>query len=341
MSRLIQALALWIGVLTLPCVAAYDSMPTPPPNATDDATKPRYEKARVKRGTHWYRSPAKETAPSQLEWAYQLYAKAKYRRAANAYQALVYAWPDSPEAPKAQLALAQVQETRGNYLQAFDEYQYLFDYYPGQFDYQKALERQFKIANYLMTTPKGAFLFFRGFDAPERALPLFESILRNAPEWERAPLTQLNIGIIHEKNEEEDEAVVAYEVLQNRYNDPALVAEAAYREAYCLYKIYRNHPNNENACNAARAGLVQYITAFPRHEKVPEARTYLQALNNEQAGRAFEQARYYDTIARRPKAALIAYKEYLERYAEMNPDLAAIARTRVDALTKETSHEKK
>lgn len=329
------------GLLAVPCRASYDNMPVTPPNMPETKEKPGADKGRVKRGVHWYRKPTCTTAAKELELGYKYYDAKKYRKAANTYQALVYAWPDSPEAPKAQLALAQVQEHRQLYSKAFDEYQYLFDYYAGQFNYEQVLARQFMLANYLMTTPKGAFLFFHGFDAPERALPLFEKIIRNAPAWERAADAQLSVGIIHETNDENEEAVAAYEILQNRYGDAHLLAEASYREAHCLYKIYKDHPNNENACNAARAALVEHIRSYPRHERVDEARAFLQTLNNEQALRAFEQARYYDRIAHRPKAALIGYEEYLRHYAALNPDLSAQARQRIEALKKEPSHEKK
>ena len=341
MRTMIRLLFLWVVMLAYSSMASYDTMPAPPPNMPASTAKPGEDKAKVKRGVHWYRSPACETAAKQLEYAFNLYEKESFRKAANAYQALVYAWPDSPEATKAQLALAQVQEHRLLYDKAFDEYQYLFDYYPGQFDYREVLDRQFKIANYLMTTPKGAFLFFHGFQAPERALPLFEKIIRNAPAWERAPTAQLNIGIIHEMNDEYEEAVVAYEILQNRYNDENLLAQASFREAHCLYQIYTDRPNNEDSCNAARASLVQYIRTYPRHEKIEEARTFLLTLNTQQAIRSFEQARYYDRIAHRPKSALIAYEEFLKKYSSLNQELTTIARERVESLKKETPHEKK
>ncbi len=340
MRIFIQAALAVMFMLVVPCGARYDNMPTPPPESRTGTNVTQADKARVKRGIRWYRSPDCESAAKQMELAGTLSKEERLRKAANAYQALVYAWPDSPEAPQAQLALAQLQEKRQLYAKAFDEYQYLFDFYPGQFNYQDVLDRQFKIAHYLMETPKGAFLFFRGFEAPERALPMFEKIIRNGPTWEKAALAQLNIGIIHELNEEEEEAVTAYEIVQNRYNDEDLSAQASFREGHCLYKLYLSRPKDENSCNAARAALVQFIRTYQGHEKVPEARAYLQTLNNQQELRAFELAQYYDRIAHRPKSALIAYEEFMKKYYAS--PLAPQARERIEVLKKETkSHEKK
>lgn len=333
------AYILLLLALVMSCRAGYDNMPTPPPTQAYSQTTVD-DKPRVKRGVHWYRHPQCKTAPEQMQLALSFYKAGRYRKAANAYQALVYAWPDSPEAPKAQLALAEVQETRQRFVKAFDEYQYLFEYYPGQFDYQDILSRQFKIANYMMKTPKGSFLFFPGFEAPERALPMYEKIIRNAPAGPQAATAQLNMGIIHELNEEEEEAVTAYEILQNRYNDPDLVAQGAFHEAHCLFKLHNLRPNDEDTCNAARAALVQYITTYPSHPRVEEARGFLKTLNEKQTQRAYDLARYYQTIARRPKAAIIAYEDFLRKYS--GTPLAANAKAQLAILNKETNtHEKK
>jgi len=337
MRYIVQLLLL---VLLIPtCMASYDTMPAPPPSTPYSQSK-EDDKPRVKRGIHWYRKPQCGTAQQQLQFAFKFYNDGRYRKAANAYQALVYAWPDSPEAPQAQLALAKVQEIRELFAKAFDEYQYLFEYYPGQFDYHEILGRQFKIANYMMKTPKAAFLFFPGFQAPERALPMYEKIIKNAPTGSMAATAQLNIGIIHELNEEEEDAVTAYEIMQNRYNDANLAAQASFREAHCLVKLQNERPNDEDACNAARAALVQYITTYPGHENVDQARGFLKTLNEQQAQRAYDLAKYYQTIAHRPKAAIIAYEDFLRKYP--GTPLATNAKEQIALLNKEIkTNEKK
>ena len=319
-------------------MASYDNMPTPPPSTPYTQSKDD-EKPQVKRGIHWYRHPDCKTAAQQMQLAVKYNKAGRYRKAANAYQALVYAWPDSPEAPEAQLALAKVQEVRQLYAKAFDEYQYLFEYYPGQFDYREVLERQFKIANYLMKTPKAAFLFFPGFQAPERALPMYEKIIKNAPAGTEAATAQLNIGIIHEMNEEEEDAVTAYEILQNRYSDANLAAQASFREAHCQVKLHEQRPNDEDTCNAARAALVQFITSYPGNENVEQARGFLKTLNEQQAKRAYDLAKYYQNIAHRPKAAIIAYEDYLRKYS--GTPLAASAKEQLAILNKETKSDEK
>lgn len=300
----------------------------PPPSVTPPA--PSEKKPR--RGTTWLIRPEKSSAAAQIAYAYQLYKSGRIRASASAYQALVYAWPDSPEAPAAQLAYAQIMEHRRKYFEAFDEYQYLIDNYPGKFNYAEALDRQFQIANYLITAEK-RFLYVFKFKSPERALPLLEQLLKNAPSGERAAEIQFKIGLIHEQNEEFDEAIAAYELLQDRHPTGDWAALASFHEGQCLFRLFEDRPNDENACNAARAALTQFKTTYPGNPNIPLARTYLDTLNTRLATLAFERARFYDKVARRPQAAIIAYQDFLATHPESA--LASTASARLEQLKKE------
>jgi TolA-binding protein len=309
------------------CAAGLETEPPNPPPAPKNAAE---TKSPAKRGIHWYRRPARASAAEQEKYAYSLYQDKRLRAAANAYQALVYAWPDSPQAPAAQLALAKILQQREHYEDAFNEYQYLIEHYPGQFDYGEALNLQFQIANYLMNARTAKFLFFPGFEAPERAIPLFEKIIQNAPSGDKAPQAQLSIGLIHETNGEDQEAVAAYEILQNRYPDGESAAAASFHQAKCLYRISKDQRYDETALHAARSALVAFLRTYPDHGGVPEAQTLLKELNNRHEKSVYERARFYDRLARKPEAAALAYEEFLRVFPAS--DLAPGVRDRIAAL---------
>jgi TolA-binding protein len=303
----------------------------PPPVSPSPAPdKLAEQKMPVKRGVGWFRRPARSTPIEQETYAFGLYQADRLRVAANAYQALVYAWPDSPQAATAQFALAKIQQKRQRYQKAFDEYQYLIDHYAGQFNYIEAIDLQFQIANYLMNVKQGQFLLLPGFEAPERALPLFENIIRNAPSWEKTPLAQLNIGLIHEMNGDTEEAIAAFEVLLNRYPGSAWASDASYHQACGLEKLSADRPNDESAINAARSALVEFIRTYPDNGGVPDARLRLDRLNARRERMAFERARFYDRLSRRQEAALQAYEDFVKRFpsSESVPE----ARERIEAL---------
>jgi TolA-binding protein len=324
------ALGIFIAVCTGAFAQAFDNQTAPAPmgpRATARTTVP------AKRGTSWFIKTQRDTAAEQLAYADNLRQENRLRSAYRAYNGLVHAWPDTVQAVTAQVACAEVLEARGNYLKAFDEYQYLIDRYVGQFDYRSTLEKQFAIANHLMTARRGRVLFLPGFEAPERALPLFETLIRNAPSWDKAPLCQYNIGLIHEKNEEWEEAVAAFELLQNRYETSPWTEPAAFREAAGLYQLTLDRPNDENACHTARSALVRYIRAYPNSPSMATAREYLKALNTRYATLVYERAVFYDQLARKPAAALIAYEDFVKKFPDS--ERAAQARARLETLRKE------
>lgn len=302
-------------------------------NVQGPSTRTPAKDVLVKRGTTWRIRPEFPDAERQLTYANGLRANKRLKAAYNAYNALVYAWPDSAQAVTAQVACAEVAEARGDYVKSFDEYQYLIDRYVGQFDFQRTLERQFAIANYLMTARRGKFLFLPGFEASERALPLFEKIVQNAPSWEQAPLAQMNIGTIHEKNDDWEQAITAYEVLQNRYEGSSCTETAAFREASCQYRLYLDRPNDVNACNAARSTLVRFIQTYPGSQSVGEARQNLDRLNQRIETLAYERAVFYDELAKRPRAALMAYQDFVRKFPES--ERAQLASRRIETLRKD------
>lgn len=297
-------------------------------------TQGKDKPALIKRGTTWRIHAQRETPELQFDYADALRRDGRLKAAYKAFNALVYAWPDTSQAVTSQLACAQIEEARQRPVQAFDEYQYLVDFYVGRFDYAFVLERQFALATEVMDARHGKFLWLPGFEAPERAIPLFEKIIRNAPSSRYAPQAQFNIGLIHERNEEWAEAVTAYEILQTRY-DGDLVATAAYRQVYCLYRDSQERPNDEAACNMAHLALHRYVTNPANNadsNTLNQVSNILVQVRERIETRAYERARFYDENVRKPDAALKAYDDFISHFP--HAPQAEAARERIIALRK-------
>ena len=284
--------------------------------------------------SHWYNSwirPAKDNPHAQLVYADQLRAAGRLRAAGSEYRLLTVFWPEAAEAPKAQLAYAQTFDMRQKWQDAFEEYSYLIEHYPGTFPYNDILQRQFEIAELLMTTPKGKFLFFPGFQAPERAVPLFEKILEHGPEWEKAPEVQYLIGRANELSDQHELAVVAYLSTQVRYPDSPFAEQAAYHRAICLEYLSRSEPNNEAALDEAWSTVHQFVTRYPKSDKTPECLKLRDELLRRRARHAYNRASYYDTIAHQPKAALLEYQDFVRLFP--HSDWTPHAQQRIEQLT--------
>ena len=301
--------------------------------AQEDAFATEIEHEPTKKRPSIFRRPAEDSPVLQLAYANRLLEEGNAGKAMEEYRALVHAWHDTPEAAAAQQQYAGLLESKGSYKRAFDEFQYLIDNYSGYFPYEEAIEHQFRIANQVRTVRHGRFFFFSGFTTPESALPLYEKIVENAPNWRRAPEAQFFIAVIHEDGKDYELARAAYEVIQLRYPDSAFVAEASYRRAETLYRMAKSNARDEESGRRALSALAAFIRDYPGDPKVEAAREHLALIKSRLADMYFERAQFYDAVANRPKAAIIAYTDFVKNFP--SSDLKAEATDRIEILQQE------
>jgi outer membrane protein assembly factor BamD (BamD/ComL family) len=279
------------------------------------AAEPVYEETGKTHSWLSLNRPARDNPTDQFAHARDLLDRERFKKAGKAFRALVTTWPGSPEAPLAQWSYARLLDKRGRTADAFEAYQFLMDTFPGRFpDYDKVLARQFEIAVEVMNTRKGKFLFLPGFEAPERAIPLFEQIIRNGPRSPVAAEAQYLIGKAYENSFQFELAVVAYMATLHRYPTSPFAEPAAFGRARSLYELSSTSPNDARALDEAWAGVMVYLRAFPDTESAETARTMRDALIDRKAQQSFAIGDYYDRIAKRPEAARKAYEEFLRSF---------------------------
>ena len=284
------------------------------PVATE-ASRPFHEEEREPRRFRLLRPKMDEPA-AQLQYADALQERGRMRRAQRQYRALVRYWPNTQEAAQAQYAYARLLEERGKLSRAFDQYETLMENYTGMFPHAHVLERFFEMGETIMDRRRARFLIFPGFHAPERAIPYFEAVVDYGPQWARAPEAQLNIARIKEQIDRLEEAVFAYDRVEFRYPRSPLVEEASFGKARTLYELSREAPNHVDGAETALHALGSFVRNYPDSEHVEEAREYMRTLYRELARLAYQKARYYDRIARRPQAAVTTYERFLEEFPD-------------------------
>lgn len=290
-----------------------------------------YEEISGKHGWHPFLHPAEKTPDSQLLFADQLRQTGRAKAAMKQYLALTVYWPESKEAATAQYQYARLWDMKGKDYRAFDEYQRLFNHYPGQFPYDEVLSRQFEIATNIMYRKKGKLLFFSGFTSPERAIPLFQAIMTNAPHWGKSAETQYLMGRANELSLEYEAAINDYMTVQNRYPDSPFAETASFQTAYCYYLLAQESPNNEQMLDSAWAAMTLFLNYYPSSEKASVATEYRSTLYQQRAKIAYEKAAYYDKIVKRPDSALIAYQSMVRQFP--HSDWTGLAQIRIDALS--------
>lgn len=277
--------------------------------------------------------PTKETPEDQLSYAEQLYLKDKLSKAGRQFRRLVRFWPASNEAPQAQYALARILQEKGKLQQAFDEYLYLMDQYAGSFPHEQVLDQMYKVALQFKEKRKGKFLILPGFRAPERAVPMLQEIIKYGPRWEKAPEAQYLIGQIYDENRNYEDAILAYSELMHRYPESPFAERAAFGKGYDLYLLARESPNDKSLSDAAWSTLTYFLSTFPHSEMAGQAKEYRDTLYRWRSKSLYDQAVFYDKIAKNKEAALQAYERFTEQFPHSG--WTTLAEIRIQELKKQ------
>jgi TolA-binding protein len=255
-----------------------------------------------------------DTPADQWDYAQAVRNKGRLKKAERLMLYLHRRWPNSLQAPRAARARADILYTRGEYKDAFEAYQYLIDNYPGRMrDYDGALQSQFEIAVDIMNRRRMRWLF-GGYRAPEYAVDYFETVIRNGPQWERAPEAQFLIGKCRQEAEEYELAISAYGVLGYRYPDSTFAEEAAWQQIRCLAELRREYPDSPDILDRILTSTTVYLSTYPQSERRDDIIQLRNRLYEIKAGKVFDEAAFYAKVPKEPEAAILYYELMIAEY---------------------------
>ena len=267
------------------------------------------------------------------KYAASLEAEESWKAAKKAYDALVREWPTSPEAPKAQKAIADI--CLGKLLDseaAFAEYRYLLDFYSAQCNYDEIVELMYKTAE-LMRDEGKTVLFFR-FDNTVDVRRAYEAVVLRAPGAKFAPQAMLTIASLREDEDKQDTAATVYENLRSMYPNSSEAAVALYREAKARMVVLRRCEYNRERVRET-IGFFTYAIESGKLSseeagEVAQLRAEARALLEDEAYKA---AKFYDSRTRTRRSAMSAYQRFLDEYP--TSDRAPEVRRRLFELQEE------
>ena len=285
-------------------------------------------------GNYIYLNPFshKPATPSE-HWAYAsaLREQGKLRAARKQFDVLLKRWPESPEAAAAKQAVGDIYFEQGKDKEAFEAYEELIQsYYTGLKNYDSVLENQYAIAQREMTRKRMKVLF-GGYTAPERAIPYLESILRNAPQWERAPEMQFEIGEAYRRNGEYEMAVASYTTVEYRYPDSPFAEQAAFQKIQSLKHLVAHTPYSVDLREDAQLAVDVFSANYPDSGHASEVASFAADLVDRAAQKDFEIGEFYERVPDpiKKESARIYYEKVIKEHADSKYAEAAIERLRV------------
>ena len=261
----------------------------------------------------WWRRPKKSTPAEQYAYAKELEAAEDFSGAASACDALVREWPSSVEAPQAQLRFAKILATeQEDYVEAFAQLEYLFDFYARDCPYLELVEYGYKLVNTMRDKKKTWFGL--SFLSNKQVRRNYESIVRRAPSAPYVPEAMLKIAELREEELEYEEAVKVYESLSTKYPLRTEARTAAYREARARMWLCRRLAYNMSRCGETRGFLRQVMKRYPDIEQMDELKAWLEELEKYMDEAAYKNAKSYDSRRRTAHAARSAWELFLKEH---------------------------
>jgi len=275
--------------------------------------------------------PSRGNAKDQLAYCDELVRDGSYSKARRQLDALVREWPTSPEAPKAQQALASLcYEQLKDYEDAFEEYRYLLDFYSLQCDYAKTSDLLYQIAGVLKI--EGKEIMFVRFANTVDVRRAYETCVLRSPGAKWVPTAMMTIGSLREDEGKQEEAIKVYENLRNLYPDSDEAKTALLNESKARMKLLREHGYNRSRCQDT-VNFMNLALRSCRPDDEPVIRERLaeaQAMGEEAA---YLGARFYDSSTRTKRSAVSAYERFLADYPQS--EHAEEIRSRIAELKEE------
>jgi outer membrane protein assembly factor BamD len=281
----------------------------------------------------WQRARAKD----QLDVAEQAFNEKDYNTSLHAAHRILRLWPLSDYAPDAEYYIGRCLEAEGKDEAAFKAYQNIIEKYPRSSRYEDVIWRQYEIANRFLG---GEWFRIWGiiplYPSMDQTAEMFGKIVSNGPYSDVAPHAQLRIGTAREKQKNFEDAVKAYATAADRYyNQPAIAADALFREGISYSRQAATAEYDQNTAAEAITSFSDFITLFPGDQRVAQAQKAIATLKAEQVHGNYQIAQFYEnnkalSASQRYRGAIVYYNEVLQ--LDPNSPYAASARQRIEFL---------
>lgn len=276
----------------------------------------------------------KDTAEEQFKWAMESYKNKDYKKAISEFDKLVKLFSNSKYAPDAQYYVGRAYEDMEEYYHAYLAYQKVIEAYPYAKNRDEIIKRQYDIGVLFYGGHKSKILGIALLPAIDKAIEIFEQVVKNSPYGEYAPKAQFKIGEAYKKENRFAEATVAFQKLRDEYPNDELAIEADYQIAQCGYIASLDASYNQESTDSAIDKFKALMSETEDKPFLERAKKSLKELKEKRAQSVYETARFYEKIGRIQSAA-IYYKEIVKEYPETT--LAKEALVRIVEIEKSTN----
>lgn len=214
---------------------------------------------------------------------------------------------------EAMLLAAQAEMDRGHYYAAFERFSEQLGAYPNGKFFERALARQYEIADAFLEGRKQRALWVLRVSAEEEGLDILTRIAERAPGTVIAEKSVLRAADFYYEHARLPEAVDQYDLHQELFGKSPRAEYSMLRGARATYGQYRGHQFDDTPLIDAQQRFREFARKYPAKAGRVNVPTILKQISSAIVHRVFVTAGYYERVGRERSAAFY-YRRVVERY---------------------------
>ncbi len=282
-------------------------------------------------GGQWIEAaaPAEGSPAGELALIRRHQADGRRRETVRAGKKFLDKYPDDARGEEAMLLAGEAELDAHRYWQAYEWYKRLADEHPNGKFYERALDRQFKVAEAFLAGKKRIVLGFLRISAYGDGQEILFSIAAHSPGSALAERALMRVAEFYFNRRDYVEAIETYDEYLEMFPKSHRSSLAMLRGAQASLADYRGPAHEDTPLIEARQRFLMFAEQFPDDAAKIGVDRILDQITSERARKAFEGAAFYERIDR-PAPAKICYQYVVADYGDT--EWAAQARERISRL---------
>lgn len=231
-------------------------------------------------------------------------------RANSRFKKVIKQYGTTDAAGEARYLRGKILMTRGKWKKAFETLQTVVTDSPDFEEFNQVIGAQFECATALMEGARGRILWvIPGFRQYDEAIRQFETIVKNAPYSDYAPLALMNIAVVAEETDEPEVAIDALDRLINYYPQSMLAPDAYFNMAETYSNLVKGPKYDQGATRQAISYYEDFLILFKDSNYVGNVEANLASMQNLLAESRLRLGDFFYYYRENNTAALTFYNE--------------------------------
>jgi len=260
-------------------------------------------------------SPVEGTPEGELAIIRTQVHEGRYAQAVRSAKKFVRKYPHHEGAEEAHSLAGDGEFARRRYFQAFEWSEKQIDAFPTGAYLERAIQREFKVAQAFLEGKKRIILGFLPIPAREDGIEIFNRIIEHAPASELSEQSMMKIADYRFQTRKWDDAIAAYDRYLQSFGRAERAPYAMLQAARACFNSYRGPNYEETPLLEAGQRYRMFAEQFPiraDRENVPATIEHIRQLR---AQKCFRTAKFYERV-RRPVAARHYYQRVLDDFPD-------------------------